>query len=371
MLNWSAPYRILMGPGPSDVDPDVLKSLSTPLVGHLDPSFLDLMNKLKVLLQDAFNTKNEMTLAMSGTGSAGMETLVVNLIEAGDNVVVFENGLFSQRFADAASRVGANVIIIKHVWGQAITTEQVREVFNSNNKIDFVFMVHSETSTGVMQPLKEIGEVVRANNALFLVDMVTSLGGIPCNVDENLVDAAFSGTQKCLSVPPGLAPVTMNDRAVNKLMSRKTQVLSWYFDLTMIQKYWGEERFYHHTAPISMVYALYTALEKLKAEGFENVYKRHAKYGSELQNGIQKLGLNLVVKDNEHRLPQLTSIEIPQGIDDVTFRKRLLSEYGIEIGGGLGDLKGKVWRVGLMGVNARKSNVALLLSAFEELLIKK
>lgn len=361
------PQRILLGPGPSDVHPRVLQALSTPLLGHLDPAFLQIMNETMELLREVFQTKNKLTIPMSGTGSSGMETLFVNLIEEGDTVIIGVNGLFGMRMADVASRCGANVVELKAPWGEIIQPEQIEEALKQHPQAKLVALVHAETSTGVRQPLEEISQIVHQYDALFVTDMVTSLGGCPTKIDKWGIDAAYSGTQKCLSVPPGLSPVTLGDRAIDVLNQRKTKVQSWYLDLTMIQNYWGNERAYHHTAPISMVYALREGLRLIVEEGLENVFKRHERYGRALHKGLEAMGLKLLV-DEKYRLHQLTSVLIPDGIDDLKVRKQLLEKYGIEIGGGLGELKGRIWRIGLMGYNARQTNVTLLLSALEDVL---
>ncbi|MFX3624065.1 MAG: alanine--glyoxylate aminotransferase family protein [Ectobacillus sp.] len=359
--------RILMGPGPGDVHPRVLRAMSTPLLGHLDPAFLQIMNEMMDSLRYVFETKNELTLAMSGTGSAGMETVFVNLIEPGDKVIIGVNGVFGTRMADVAARAGAEVLEVKGKWGGIIEPDDVEQVLKQHGDIKLIALVHAETSTGVLQPLKEIGEMARKYEALFVCDMVTSLGGVHVKTDEYKVDAAYSGTQKCLSAPPGLSPVTFSERAAAVLAKRKSKVQSWYLDLSMIQNYWGEERFYHHTAPISMIYALKEALLLIEEEGLDNVTERHRLYGAALQAGLEAMGLELLVGE-KHRLPQLTSVKVPDGVNDAAFRARLLEKYGLEIGGGLGELKGKIWRIGLMGYNAKQVNVTLLLSAFEDVL---
>lgn len=365
---WQVPTRVLMGPGPSDVHPRVLKALSTPLVGHLDPAFLALMNEVRDLLRQVFGTKNELTLAMSGTGSAGMETVFVNLIEPGDRVVIGVNGLFGQRMVDVASRCGAKVIPVTAAWGEPIAPEAVEKALKqADGPVKAVAVVHAETSTGVWQPLADIGRLAHEHGALFIVDAVTSLGGVPVEVDKNGIDACYSGTQKCLSVPPGLSPVTFSPRAQDVIRSRKTKIQSWYLDLSMIQQYWGEERFYHHTAPISMLYALREGLQVLVDEGLENVYRRHLELGRRLQAALEDMGLVLHVAE-AFRLPQLTTVRVPEGVDEAAIRRRLLEEFGIEIGGGLGELKGKVWRVGLMGYSCQLKNVVLFTSALRQLL---
>ncbi|MGM7637072.1 pyridoxal-phosphate-dependent aminotransferase family protein [Bacillus sp. Hm123] len=363
------PKRILMGPGPSDVHPHVLKSMVTPLLGHLDPAFLTIMDETMDLLRQVYQTNNKATMAMSGTGSAGMETVFVNLIEPGDKVVVGVNGLFGERMVDVAERCGAEVIQVKAPWGQIIDPEQIKETLQQHKNIKVVAVVHAETSTGVRQPLEEISQIVHEHEALFVCDMVTSLGGCPTDIDRVGVDAAYSGTQKCLSAPPGLAPVTFSTRAVDAMAKRTQKVQSWYLDLSMIQAYWSEdsERFYHHTAPITMIYSLREALRLIVNEGVENVFARHKRYGDSLHEGLEAMGLSLLV-DKEHRLSQLTSVNIPEGVDDLAVRKRLLEKYSLEIGGGLGELKGKIWRIGLMGYNARQENVTYMLAALADVL---
>ncbi len=359
--------RILMGPGPSDVHPEVLRSLSIPLLGHLDPEFLEIMNDIMELLRQAFGTENLLTVPMSGTGSAGMETVFANLLEPGDHVLIGVNGLFGQRMADVARRCGGIVTEIHADWGDTLSEDELAAALEANPDIGMVAVVHAETSTGVQQPLKGISDLAHSHDCLFVVDAVTSLGGIPVDVDQHGVDACYSGTQKCLSAPPGLAPVSLGYRALERMDQRKTPVQSWYLDLSMIRSYWGSERSYHHTAPISMNYALREALRLLFEEGLDNVYQRHARLGKALQNGLEAMGLDLHVAE-KHRLPQLTSVRIPKGIDDMTVRRELLAGFGIEIGGGLGELKGVIWRVGLMGHSCSPNNVMLFLSAMEQIL---
>ncbi|WLR52112.1 alanine--glyoxylate aminotransferase family protein [Bacillus tianshenii] len=365
MKELNPPNRLLMGPGPSNVSPEVLRAMSTPLLGHLDPAFLEIMNETMDLLRKVYQTENKVTLAMSGTGSSGMETLFVNLVEEGDKVIIGVNGLFGQRMVDVAGRCGAEVIEVHAPWGEIIPPEKIKQALEENEGVKLVGVVHAETSTGVKQPLKEISEIVHAHDALLIADMVTSLGGSPTEIDKIGVDAAYSGTQKCLSIPPGLAPVTLNDKAVEVISKRKSKVQSWYLDLSMIQNYWNDERFYHHTAPISMVYALREGLRSIVDEGLENVYARHERYGQALQAGLEALGMKLVVENDEHRLRQLTSVHVPEGLDEAAARKQLLDDYGLEVGGGLGELKGKAWRIGLMGYNASWRNVTFALAAIE------
>lgn len=359
--------RLLLGPGPSTVHPEVLKAIATPLVGHLDPYFLQVMSDTQGMLKQVFQTQNELTIAMSGTGSAGMETVLVNLLEPGDKVVIGICGVFGERMKDVAERCGAEVLTINGEWGKPIEPEQVQSVLRSTSDIKAVALVHAETSTGVRQPLEEISALVHEYGALFIVDAVTSLGGIPVEVDRLKIDACYSGTQKCLSAPPGLAPVTMSEAAVQVLKNRKTKVQSWYLDLNMIANYWGQERFYHHTAPISMVFALHEALNLVLDEGLDAAFARHEKNGRLLQTELQAMGLELFAAEG-YRLPQLTSVLLPANQDESALRQRLLHEYGIEVGGGLGPLKGRAWRIGLMGYSSTRSNVLLLTQAMKELL---
>ncbi|MDN5348240.1 MAG: alanine-glyoxylate transaminase / serine-glyoxylate transaminase / serine-pyruvate transaminase [Clostridia bacterium] len=367
MKELNPPVRTLMGPGPSGVHPLVLKAMATPVIGHLDPGFIEIMNGTMELLREVFGTKNELTMPMSGTGSAGMETLMVNLLEPGDKIVIGVHGLFGQRMVDVASRAGAEVIPVEAAWGTPLDPAAIEAALSRHKGVKAVAVVHAETSTGVRQPLKEIADIAHRFGALFLVDCVTSLGGIPVEIDKNEVDAAYSGTQKCLSVPPGLSPVTFNEKARRAFASRKTKVQSWYLDLNMIQNYWGAERFYHHTAPVSMIYALHEGLRLIVEEGLENVFARHAINGRALWAGLEAMGLKLVV-DEAYRLPELTTVYIPENIPDAEVRRRLLEQYGLEIGGGLGEFKGKVWRIGLMGYTCQKKNVMLCLGALEDVL---
>jgi alanine-glyoxylate transaminase / serine-glyoxylate transaminase / serine-pyruvate transaminase len=355
--------RVLMGPGPSDVDPRVLKALGTPLVGHLDPEFAALMDETQELLRYVFQTENRLTLAISGTGSAGMETVVVNLIEPGDRMLVCINGVFGGRMKDVAERAGAVVSTIERPYGEVFDPNEVRAAIR-RDRPKVVGIVHAETSTGAWQPVDEIAKIAHDAGALIALDTVTGLAGIPVEIDGWEIDAVYSGTQKCLSCPPGLAPVSFGPRAVEVLNQRKTKVQSWYLDLSMIQRYWGTDRFYHHTAPISMNYALREALALVAEEGLEARIARHALNGRALQTGLAAMGLPLATMEG-HRLPQLTCVKIPEGIDDLTVRRRLLNEWGIEIGGGLGPFKGLAWRIGLMGHSSQKKNVTLILSALE------
>jgi len=359
--------RILLGPGPSNAHPRVLKALSTPLVGHLDPEFVRLMDETKDLLRSVFQTKNTLTLPISGTGSAGMETCLVNLIEPGDDVVVGVNGVFGTRMVDIVERCGARAVAMEAQWGNVFTPEQVQEALTRCKRPKLVAVVHAETSTGAWQPLQEISSLVHQAGALFVVDVVTSLAGCPVQVDAWGIDACYSGTQKCLSCPPGLSPVTFNQPALEVIRRRKQKVQSWYLDLTMIEKYWGEERVYHHTAPISMNYALREALRLVQEEGLETRFRRHQQNHLALMAGLAALGIMPAAQEG-HRLWMLNSVLVPTGVDDAAVRRKLLEDYNIEIGAGLGPLRGKVWRIGLMGESSKRSNVLLLLSALEEIL---
>jgi alanine-glyoxylate transaminase/serine-glyoxylate transaminase/serine-pyruvate transaminase len=335
-------------------------------VGHLDPYYLKIMDETQQMLRQVFQTKNQLTMAVSATGSAGMESVVVNLIEPGDSMVVGVNGVFGARMVDVAERAGAVVTKVEKPWGQVFEPNEIKEAI-AKAKPKAVGIVMAETSTGAAQPIPEISDVVRNSGAMFLVDTVTALGGMPVKVDEWGIDAIYSGTQKCLSCPPGLAPVSFSSRAVETIMGRKKKVQSWYLDMSMLASYWGKDRVYHHTAPINMSYALHEALRLVLDEGLEACFARHTLNHLALKAGLAALGIKYAAQEG-HQLPMLNAIHIPEGIDDVTVRKALLERYGIEIGGGLGAFKGKVWRIGLMGYGSRKNNVLLLLSAMEQLL---
>jgi alanine-glyoxylate transaminase/serine-glyoxylate transaminase/serine-pyruvate transaminase len=363
----SPPTRLLLGPGPSNVHPRVLRALSTPLVGHLDPAFLDIMEESKALLRAVFQTRNELTLPISGTGSAGMETCLVNLLEPGDTAIVCVNGVFGTRMADIVERCGATLVKVEASWGRVIDPADVAAALKRTKSPKLVAIVHAETSTGAWQPLEEISRLTHEAGALLLVDTVTSLGGLPVRVDTWDIDACYSGTQKCLSCPPGLAPISFSARAVAALKARKTKVQSWYLDLTMIAQYWGEERVYHHTAPISMNYALLEALRLIDEEGLDARWRRHERNHHALKAGLAAIGIELAAQEG-HQLWSLNSVRIPDGVDDAAVRRALLDEYHIEIGGGLGALKGTTWRIGLMGESSTEANVLAVLSALERLL---
>ena len=358
------PPRLLLGPGPSMVHPRVLRAMASPLVGHLDPYFLQIMEITQKLLRYVFGTQNDLTIPVSGTGSAAMEAALANVIEPGDPVLICINGYFGLRLADMASRYGAQVQTIEKAWGEVFEPEEIHAALQGS-PAKVVAIVHAETSTGARQPLAGLADIVHAAGALLLVDTVTSLAGLPVEVDRNGIDICYSGTQKCLSCPPGLGPITFGPRAVEVLVGRKTKVANWYLDMTMIQKYWGTERTYHHTAPISANFALYEGLRIVAEEGLPARYARHARNAQRLWDGLQEMGLELHVPE-AYRLPSLTTVRSPDGVDGDAVRRRLLDEDRIEIAGGLGELKGKVWRIGLMGYSSQPENVALLLAALKE-----
>ncbi len=365
-LELHIPNRILLGPGPSMVDPRVLRMMSAPLVGHLDPCFLDLMDRTQQLLRYVFQTNNQLTIPVSGTGSAAMETAVANMVENNDDVLVCVNGYFGLRLADMASRYGGKVRTIYKPWGDIFTPVEVRQALREQ-PAKVVAIVHAETSTGALQPVDEIAAIVHEFGGILIVDAVTSLGGIPLEIDHSDIDICYSGTQKCLSCPPGLGPITLGPRAIEVLEKRKSGVPNWYLDLTMVQKYWGKERTYHHTAPISAIYGLFEALRIVAEEGLKNRWERHRQNAELLWAGLQDLGLECLVP-RSHRLPSLTTIRVPEGVDEAQVRSQLLQEYNIEIAGGLGELKGKIWRVGLMGYSSSKENVILFIEAMRRIL---
>ncbi len=362
---------LLMGPGPSCVPSAVYKALAMPTIGHLDPHFIKIMDSIKMQLKTVMNTENRLTMPMSGTGSAGMETCFVNLIEPQDKVLILINGVFGKRMQDVAERLGAEVDVLEFTWGTAVLPADVQAALDKK-KYKIVAVVHAETSTGVCNPVQQIGEMVAKTGALYLVDCVTSLGGIEILLDEWKVDAMYSGTQKCLSCPPGLAPVSFSERALETIKARKTKVPNWYLDLAMIINYWeGQSRAYHHTAPINMLYGLHAALGEVLNEGLPNVYARHKNMHEMLLQEFAKLGLEMLVK-KEDRLPMLNAIKIPTEIieakTEASIRKRLLDEFNIEIGAGLGPLAGQIWRIGLMGHTARPENIQKLCTALGKVL---
>ncbi|MDN3608307.1 pyridoxal-phosphate-dependent aminotransferase family protein [Vibrio ostreicida] len=365
------PHRILMGPGPSDVYPQVLQALSRPTVGHLDPLFIKMMDELKQLLKYAFQTENEFTIAVSAPGSAGMETCFVNLVEPGDKVIVCRNGVFGERMRENVIRAGGVAVVVDDVWGEPVSVAKVEQAIRDNPDAKILSFVHAETSTGACSDAQALGKIAKEYGLLTIVDAVTSLGGVPLKVDQWQLDAVYSGSQKCLSCAPGLSPVTFSCAAIEKIQSRVTPVQSWFLDQSLVLGYWSGEgkRSYHHTAPVNSLYALHEALLILYKEGLENAWKRHREMHGQLKLGLEKLGFEFVVKE-PYRLPQLNTISIPDGIDDAKVREHLLQTYNLEIGAGLGALSGKAWRIGLMGYGARSENVALCLKALEESLMQ-
>lgn len=359
--------RILLGPGPSIVPPRVLRAMAQPLVGHLDPQFIALMNEVQELLRFVFQTDNQLTIPVSGTGSAGMEAALCNFIEPGDPVLIGVNGYFGERLCDMAKRYGADVHRLEREWGDVFTVEDVEQALRGQ-PAKLVALVHAETSTGALQPLDGMADIVHRSGGLLILDCVTSLGGVPVTVDTWNADIVYSGTQKCLSCPPGLAPLTISPRAKEVLQTRETKVPNWYLDLTMIEAYWDDERTYHHTAPISMNYALREGLRLVYEEGLVNRFERHRTHAELLWQGLEDLGFELCVP-TDYRLATLTTVWVPNGVDDeASIRRRLLQEYNIEIAGGLGAFAGRAWRIGLMGYSSRRENVHLLLTALQKLL---
>ena len=370
MKNFLAPRRLLLGPGPSMVHPRVLQALATPLVGHLDPAFLNVMNDIQTLLRGVFSTTNQFTIAVSGTGSAGMEAAIVNVVEPGDAVIVGINGVFGMRLAAIVERCGGKAIRVDVPWGQVIEPERIAAALRQSSPVKAVALVHAETSTGAWQPLEPIGALCRQHNALLIADAVTSLGGIPVEVDRWGIDVCYSATQKCHSCPPGLAPLTLSERGLSIVKIRRSPCQSWYIDLSLIAVYWAERnRAYHHTAPISMLYALREALRLIEEEGLPARFARHQLNSRALLAGLMALGLD-PLPPFDRRLPTLICVTIPAHINEVAVRSQLLEMFGIEIGGGLGPLKGKVWRIGLMGESSTEANVLTLLNAVEEIGIR-
>ncbi len=359
--------RLLLGPGPSSVHPRVLQAMTLPVMGHLDPDFFQVMNDIGDMLREVYRTSNVMTMPVSATGTGAMETACANMLEPGDTMVVCRNGYFGIRLGNIAERCGARVFEIDTPWGQPVDPQVLEDELKKHPRVKAVGVVHAETSTGVLTPLPDIIDVIHRHGALAIVDAVTSLGGHDMRVDDWDVDVCYSGTQKCLGAPPGLAPITLSENAMQVLRTRETPVQSFYFNLQELESYWGRNRAYHHTAPISMTYALREALRMMMEEGIENRIARHAKAAAALRAGLEALGLELLA-DPDYRLNPLTTVRIPEGIDDAQVRASLLSDYSIEIGGGLGEFRGRAWRIGLMGDSARDRNVLALLSALEQIL---
>jgi len=360
------PERLLLGAGPSNIDPRVFKALTSPIVEHLDPYFMEVMDETVELLRYAFKTRNKLTMPISGTGTAGMEAAICNVVERGDEIVACVNGYFGDRISEIVQRCGGRCIEVKEEWGKVISKDAVKEAL-SKSSAEVVTIVHGETSTGVLQPLPEIKKVADEYGALLLVDAVTSLGGCELNIDKFGIDICYSASQKCLNCPPGLAPITVSEKAMEKIRNRKTKVQSWYLDLSLIEKYWLENnRVYHHTAPILLVYALREALRLLYEEDLEARWERHRRNSLALINGIEATGLRM--HPEEHRCPSLNAVSVPETVQDINVRRMLLEEFGITISGGLGALKGKVWRIGLMGINSSERNVILVLEALERAL---
>lgn len=367
--SFNPPTRTLMGPGPSDVHPRILNALARPTIGHLDPVFVEMMDDVKGLLQYAFQTENELTMPVSAPGSAGMETCFANLVEPGDKVIVCQNGVFGGRMKENVERCGGTAVMVEDDWGNAVDPAKVEQALESHPDAKILAFVHAETSTGAQSDAKTLSELAHKHDCLVIADTVTSLGGTPVLVDEWQLDAVYSGTQKCLSCTPGISPVSFSERALDKIKNRNTRVQSWFLDLNLVMGYWGsgQKRAYHHTAPVNALYGLHEALVMLKNEGLENAWKRHADNHEVLKAGLEAMGLSFVVKPDE-RLPQLNSVTIPEGVDDATVRSRLLNEFNLEIGAGLGALAGKVWRIGLMGFSSRAENILLCVSALEAIL---
>jgi len=358
-----------MGPGPSDVPPRILEALGRPTIGHLDPKFIDLMDEVKALLQYVMQTENALTLPISAPGSAGMEACFVNLVEPGEKVIVCQNGVFGGRMKENAERCGANVVLLQDAWGSAVDPQQLEDALKANPDAKLVAFVHAETSTGAQSDARTLVELAHRHGCLAIVDAVTSLAGTPVKVDEWEIDALYSGSQKCLSCVPGIAPVSFGERALHKITNRVHKVQSWFLDMNLVMGYWGAgtRRAYHHTAPVNAMYALHEALLMVREEGLENAWTRHRRNHEALKAGLEAMGLSFIV-DEAHRLPQLNAVAIPAGVDDAAVRARLLNEHHLEIGAGLGDLAGKVWRIGLMGYSSRIENITQCLAALDGVL---
>ncbi|WND01426.1 alanine--glyoxylate aminotransferase family protein [Temperatibacter marinus] len=371
LTSFNPPQRLLMGPGPSDIHPRVLAAMARPTVGHLDPAFQTMMEEIKAGLRYAFQTENALTFPVSAPGSAGMECCFVNLVEPGDTVIVIQHGAFGGRMKENVERAGGHAVLVAFEWGQPIELESVRAALETHASAKILAFVHAETSTGVSAPAKELCDLAQAHDCLTIVDCVTSLGGSELKVDEWGIDAAYSGTQKCLSCPPGISPVTFSERAADKIKQRQSSVQSWFLDLSLVMAYWdnsgGGARTYHHTAPVNAMYALHEGLVMLQEEGLEEAQMRHHAMHQKLKAGLESLGLGLIV-DESHRLSQLNTVSIPDGIDEAAVRQYVLQKYDLEIGAGLGALAGKVWRIGLMGSSATERHVMTCLTALEDAL---
>ena len=369
MPSFHPPVRTLMGPGPSDINPRVLEAIGRPIIGHLDPEFIKLMDEVKELLKYAFQTKNSMTFPVSAPGSAGMECTFVNLVEPGDTVVIAQNGVFGGRMKENVERAGGKAVMVEDAWGDPVDPNKVEAALKANPDAKILAFVHAETSTGAISDAAALSKLAQQHDCLTIVDTVTSLGGSPLMVDEWGLDAVYSGTQKCLSCVPGIAPVTFSDKALEVVKNRKTKVQSWFLDISLLMTYWSGEgkRAYHHTAPINQMYALHEALTILKEEGIENAWARHRRNHNALKAGFEAMGLKFVVRE-ESRLPQLNAVSIPEGVDEAAVRKALLTDYSLEIGAGLGAMAGKIWRVGLMGHASNPKNVYLCLGAMDAIL---
>lgn len=364
MQSFLPPNRTLLGPGPSDVSPRVLSALGRPTIGHLDPEFIRMMDEIKIMLRQAFRTENRLTMPVSAPGSAGMETCFVNLVEPGDKVIVCRNGVFGQRMVENVVRVGGEAVTVDAPMGQAVDPAKLKETLNAHPDAKVVAFVHAETSTGVASDAAALCKIAREQGCLTIVDAVTSLGGIPVEVDAWQIDAIYSGSQKCLSCTPGLSPVSFSEQAVERVKARKTKVPSWFLDLSLVMAYWEGDgkRTYHHTAPVNALYGLHESLVLLHEEGLENAWARHQTHHQALRAGLEALGLSFAV-DAAHRLPQLNAVRVPEGIDEASVRRRLLDDYNIEIGAGLGEWAGKIWRIGLMGYASHRKNVLTCVAA--------
>ncbi len=366
------PTRTLLGPGPSDVYPDVLKALGRPTIGHLDPRFVELMDETKSLLRYAFQTKNELTMPVSAPGSAGMETCFVNLVEPGDKVIVCINGVFGGRMREIVERIDGIPIVVEDKWGKPVDPQKVEDTLRANPDAKYVAFVHAETSTGAQSDARALVALAHDYDCLAIVDAVTSLGGTPLLIDGWDIDAVYSGSQKCLSCIPGLSPISFNEKALDIVRNRKTKVKSWFLDLNLVTRYWGGggKRSYHHTAPVNCIYALNQALRILKDEGIENSWGRHQDNHLKLREALDEFGLEFVV-EAPYRLPQLNAVKVPEGVDEAAVRTRLLDDFGIEIGAGLGEMAGKIWRIGLMGYGSNQGNIDKLSKALSQILVQQ